>query len=383
MKINVGVMFGGASVEHEISILTAMQAMEHMDKEKYECIPIYCSKSQNLYQDDCLMNLDVYKDLNQLTSTLTPVSMYTSHGVCKIRSTSRFFAKEKTIDFVVPIFHGTNGEDGTIQGFLKMLGVPFCGCDVLGGAIGQDKVVMKELLSFHQIPICPWFSIQRCAYDQERCLKECETLGFPVIIKPANLGSSIGIHIVKSKSVLDAAMQNAFLYDELVVVEKLISSMREFNCSVLGDQEEAQASCIEEVLKGDEILSYHDKYEGKAKSKGMANTNRVLPAILSEQQQNTIESLAISTFQVLRASGVVRIDFLMDEETQAIYVNEINTIPGSLSFYLWQPKGISFSDLIDRLIAQGIKRQRQKSQMIFSYTSNLLSSYHGGSKMLK
>lgn len=381
MKIKLGVMFGGASVEHEISILSAMQAMEHLDKEKYDVLPIYIAKDKKMYQDECLKDLHVYKDLTALCEKLVPVSIFAREQTYWIRSTSHFFAKEKQVDMILPIMHGTNGEDGTVQGYLRMLGIPFCGSDVLGAAVGQDKVIMKELLMMHQIPICPWFSVHK--YEQPQDIHEkLQELGFPVILKPANLGSSVGIQMVKEEADFAAALQEAFQYDENVVVEKVISHLREFNCSVLGDAQNMQTSSVEEVLKEDEILSYEDKYEKGSKSKGMASTRRLLPAPISEDERRMIEQYAIRSFQVLRASGVVRIDFMMDVDNGNIYVNEINTIPGSLSFYLWEPVGIPFSELLDYVVELARQKERRQQAMLFTYTTNILSHYRGGSKKL-
>ena len=383
MTIKLAVMFGGASVEHEISILSAMQAMEHLDKEKYEILPIYIAKDKKMYHDECLKNLQVYKDLEGLCQRLVPITIFAKKQTFWIRSTSRFFAKEKQVDMVLPIMHGTNGEDGTVQGYLRMLGIPFCGSDVLGAAIGQDKVIMKQVLMAHKIPIVPWFSLHKEDMKTYPYMEEIEQLGFPIIIKPANLGSSVGIQIVKTQEDIVPALQAAFLYDEYVVVEKVIGKLREFNCSVLGNVQNAQTSSVEEVLKEDEILSYEDKYEKGTKRNGMAATRRVLPAPLGEEQRQTIERLALRTFQALRACGVVRIDFMMDEENGNIFVNEINTIPGSLSFYLWDPIGIPFQELLDYVIALALQKERQKDTMVFTYDTNILSSYHGGSKKLK
>ncbi len=382
MKLRIGVLFGGASVEHEISILSAMQAMDHLDPLRYEVLPIYVAKDHRIYQDALLSEMKSYKDLEGLTARLTPVTLYARGGRTVIRSISKLLCKEREVDLIFPIMHGTYGEDGTVQGYLRMLGIPFVGSNMIGALIGQDKAIMKQLLQFNGLPIIDWFAIHR-GDTMEDISTKCETLGYPLIIKPANLGSSVGIQLVKQSEDLQEALQEAFLYDEHLVVERCITHLKEYNCAVLGDEYHVQVSCVEEVLKADAILSYHDKYEGNGKSKGMVSANRIIPAPCTQARQAEMEALAQKSFKALRGSGVARIDFMVDEDSDQIYVNEINTIPGSLSFYLFVPKGISFTQLLDELINMAIERQRRQSQMIYSYSSNVLSSFSNGMKIAK
>lgn len=383
MKLKVGILFGGSSVEHEISILSAMQVMNQLDASRYDIIPIYISKDRKFYQSDALKELKNYKDLEALCQKMTPVSIYAKENKVWIRSTTRFFQKEQDIDVFFPVMHGTYGEDGSIQGYLRMLDVPFCGSDLVGAVLGQDKGYMKQVLQAEGLPVVEYTIIHHYDYDPDEIAAHCAPLGWPLIVKPASLGSSIGIHIVKDVTQLQEAIVDGFCYDDRIVIEKAITQMREFNCAVLGDEEGAQTSSVEEVLKEDEILSYHDKYEGTGKSKGMVSTSRLIPAPIDETTRATIEALALQTFTSLNASGIARIDFLMDEADGSIYVNEINTIPGSLSFYLFEPVGIGFSQLLDTLIALALKRYRKQHQMIFSYSSNVLSSFSKGNKMMK
>lgn len=383
MKLRLGILFGGASVEHEISILSAMQAMDHLDERRYTIIPIYVSKDRKLYSSTACRELDNFKDVEGLIKKLSPVSIFAKNNKVIVRSTSRFFQKDQELDLMLPIMHGTYGEDGSIQGYLRMLGIPFCGSDLIGAVLGQDKIIMKQILQANGIPVVDYFEINASNIEKETIMKQCTALGYPLIVKPATLGSSVGIHLVNSFDELMEALKDSFQYDRRVIVEHAISNLREFNCAVLGDEDGAQTSCVEEVLKEDEILSYHDKYEGGGKSKGMVSTSRLIPAPIDPTERVTIEALAMNTFSILQASGVVRIDFLKDETTGTIYVNEINTIPGSLSFYLFEPVGISFSELLDQLIELAIKRQRKQEQMTFTYATNVLSSFKKGSKLMK
>ncbi len=385
MKLKIGVLFGGTSVEHEVSIISAAQAMAALNQEKYDVIPVYLSKNHVLYSSDKLMEMDTYRDLGKLEKTLPQVSLickgskYFLHPV-----NANIFSKPIEIDLIIPVVHGTHCEDGTVQGLFETVGIPYAGCDVIAAAVGQDKVVMKHILQNSGIPIVPWFWFYRYDFEKssEEYLAQASGLGYPVVVKPANLGSSVGITVAKNEVELTVAIHEAARYDAKIVVEKAIVNLREVNCSVMGFDSEMRASVLEEVRKSDDILSYENKYiaGGKGSSKGMASAARIVPAPLSDEMSSEIQRLATNTFKVLGASGVSRIDFLLDANDDQVYVNEINTIPGSLAFYLWEASGMDFSELMDQLVKQAIDRQRMREKMIFSYDTNLLSSYKQGTK---
>ncbi|HZJ85882.1 MAG TPA: D-alanine--D-alanine ligase family protein [Erysipelotrichaceae bacterium] len=390
MKINVGVMFGGESVEHEVSIISALQAIEAIDQSKYNPIPIYISKKSDLFISDKLFDISTYQDLDKLEKECSQVYLYKEKQKVFISPIKqRLFKNEKTsLDVIIPIMHGTNGEDGVLQGYLEMLNIPYSGSDVTASAIGQDKVIMKQVFESNNIPIVDWFWLYSHQFtDQKKYLKMANQLGYPLVIKPANLGSSIGISIVNSDEDFIKGINAASEYDVKIVVEKAITNLREVNCSVLGDIYNNQTSVIEEVGKADEILSFEDKYISNAKGKhgqksqGMASTKREVPAKLSKDLEDQVHKLSKDVVFALNSSGVCRIDFLLDSESEKLYVNEINSMPGSLAFYLWKEKGVDFSEIMDSLISQAIDRQRRKENMTFSYSSNILSSYSAnGSK---
>jgi len=380
--LKVAILFGGDSVEHEVSIISAMQAMAALDQNKYKVIPLYLAKSHKLYSAASLSRIETYKDLDQIEKTVTQISV--------VRENQKFFLKPLVrfkprieIDLVIPVVHGTHCEDGSVAGFLETLGIPYSGCDVLGGAVGQDKVVMKQILENAKLPIVDWlwFYAYEFEKDQTTWLKKIDQLGYPVVVKPANLGSSVGISVAKNEQELIEAVVTASQYDIKIDVEKAVSNLRELNCSVLGYYDQREASVLEEVMKQDDILSYDNKYKGNGKAKGMASATRNCPANVSAALTKEVQGYALETFKVLGAAGVCRIDFLLDDATQKVYVNEINTIPGSLSFYLWEASGKPFAKLMDDLVDIAIRRTRQKDKMIFSYTTNILSNYKsGGSK---
>ena len=392
MKLNIALFFGGESVEHEVSIISAHQAIEALDKNKYNVIPVYVSKERKLYVSDLLKDISNYKDLKHLISQCTQVSITSEDNRVVIRPVkpSLFGPKELgTIDVAIPVMHGTNGEDGTIQGFFEMLRVPYAGCDLYGAAIGQDKVLQKNVLNDNNLPITNWFWVYGSEMDthQSEILDKVHHLIYPVIIKPARTGSSVGISIAHNDEEYLACFDEARQYDEKIITEKVVKPMREINCSVVGDSYSCVASVLEEVssVSQDELLSFSDKYLGGSKSaksegsKGMASTARIVPAPLTDEQTRLIQQLAKETFRVLGTSGVCRIDFLMDADTKKVYVNEINTIPGSLAFYLWKAAGVSFSELMDKLVELALDRERRRSKMTFSYETNILSNFSASS----
>lgn len=380
MKLKVGVIFGGNSVEHEVSIISASQAMAALDPERYTVIPLYLAKTHELYSGPKLMDIAEFKNLKKLMDKTPQVQL--------VKQKQKFYcqavkptlgSKAIELDLVIPVVHGTHSEDGTVQGYLETVGIPYAGSDVMAAAIGQDKAFMKMAFEKAGLPIVDWifFNVYDYAKDTNAILTKADTLGFPIVVKPASLGSSVGITLVNDRSQLDEAIKTAFEFDTKVILEKAVNNLRELNCSVFGDLDSVEASVLEEVYKQDAILSYQDKYQGrgKGKSKGMASTSRICPAKTDPTLTEKIQNMAIDSFNALGCAGVTRIDFLMDGETGEVYVNEINTIPGSLSFYLWEASGVTFTQLMDKLVTQAVNRQRQREKMIFSYDTNLLATY--------
>ena len=382
MKIKVGVLFGGVSVEHEISIISAVQAMNSMDTDKYDIVPIYIGKDRTFYTGKMLMEMDVYKDFEDLKRYAKKVTLIRKDDKFYLQSTGLFKRVVDEIDIAFPIVHGTNVEDGTIQGYLNTLGIPYVGSSVLGAALGQDKVVMKQIFESCDLPVSPyvWFYDNEYLNNTDTIVKSIKKLGYPVIVKPASLGSSVGISVVKSEDDLDEAVMDAITYDTKIVVEKMVENLVEVYCSVLGNYEYAHTSAIEEVMSTEEFLTYKDKYIGGSKgskSKGMASTNRIIPARISPKLKEEVENLSKEAFRVLNLSGVCRIDFLIDKKKEKVYINEPNTIPGSLSFYLWEPVGKKYKELLDEMIMLAIKDYKNKTKKVYSFDTNVLSSFNG------
>ena len=385
-KINVGVIFGGRAVENEISVLTAIQAMEAINTEKYDITPIYISKEGRWYTGEALRQSSNYKNMEQLYSSCEQVYLRPIYGDNKLYKVRKpLFGSDvvTTLDVILPALHGTNCEDGSFQGTIEMTGIPYAGCNVLASANGMDKITMKMVLAACGIPVIDyaWFSDKEWFDREEQTIERIEKqLAYPVIVKPADSGSSVGISAVHNREELKAAVENAITYSKRIIVEHLVEQLKEINCSVLGNYYECEASVCEAPIRSGEILSYEDKYlgggaKGGAKggvkeSRGMHSTVREIPAQLPDEQTNFIRTTAVETFKALNCDGVARIDFMIDEKDNKIYVNEINTIPGSLSFYLWEATGISFGQLTERLLEIAFSRKRDSSFKTTSYKEN-------------
>ena len=391
MKTKVALMFGGKTVEHEVSVISGIQALKSMDTDKYEVIPVYMTKENDMYTGPDIGKIESYRDIPVLLKHSQRVIMVNDGGrVQLVPYPAKMFGGQKpvAIDIAFPVVHGTNVEDGALQGYLKTVGVPFVGPDVTSSAISMDKFITKAVLKEAGVPVLDAKVYTMSDYEYpEKIADDIEkSFGYPVIIKPVNLGSSVGIGVAKSRDELIDAIDDAFRYAARVMAEHAISKLREINCSVLGDENEAFASECEEPLTSGEILSYEDKYVnsgGKkggskggsgSKGAGMANLSRKIPAELSPEKREEIRELAVKSFRALGCCGVSRIDFMIDEEEDKLYFNEINPIPGSLSFYLWEPVGVPYKELLDRMIQLALKRTRVEESLTFTFDTNILAN---------
>lgn len=384
MKINVAVLFGGKSVEHEVSVISALQAMQNMNKDKYQLYPVYITKKNELYYGEDLDKIEEYKNIPRLLEKSTKINIVTDGDkTYLLPQQQKLFSKQKpiaVIDVAFPIVHGTNVEDGALQGFIKTLNLPFVGCDVLASAICMDKYAMKVMLRDAGFPVLDGLRFTVTDYKNSDVIieKTEKKFGYPVVVKPVNLGSSVGISKADNKAEFEDALELAFTFADKILVEPAVVNLKEINCSVVGDYMEAEASELEEPVSADKILSYKDKYlDGGKKtggSKGMTSLKRKIPADISAETATEIKKIAVEAFKYLDCNGVVRIDYLMNSKTGEFWINEFNTIPGSLAFYLWEPLGIKYSELLDRLISLALKRQRNREEITYSFDTNILSS---------
>lgn len=395
-KIKVGVFFGGRSVEHEVSVISGLQAVYAFDTDKYEPVPVYISKDGIMYASGNVGEIEAYKDIKKLISESVRVNLIKDgNSYSLVRYPYKKFGNNvvDTIEVALPVVHGTNVEDGTLQGLFHSLGMPYAGCDVFASAVCMDKESSKLIMKAKGIPVldCVTVNCKEYSADEEGIISLIENgTKYPVIVKPVNLGSSVGIKKAKDRDSLVTALEYAFEYSNVVLVENAVENLKEINCSVLGDRYDAQTSVCEEPINNDEILSYADKYlsggskdsklgaksggklSGSKGSSGMADLKRKLPADISKELEEKVRDYAKKAFQCLGCSGVTRVDFLYNTVTEELYVNELNTIPGSLSFYLWEATGKSFSTLLDDMIKLAFKREREQEELNFSFDTNIL-----------
>lgn len=384
----VGILFGGRSVEHEVSVITAMQIIENIDKTLYKPVPIYVNKEGEWLTGQSLMEFENYKNKNFKDAKKVILSPNHDDGNLYLHpDKSGLFGKKiiETIDIFFPAFHGTNGEDGSIQGLLELINKPYVGAGVLGSSVGMDKILMKDVYKANNIPVVDfiWFYRSEWKEDKEKIMDCIEKdLAYPVFVKPSNLGSSIGISKAKNRDTLKQALEIAASYDRKIIIEKAVENPREINCAVLGYDNKVEVSLCEEPLGWTEILSFSDKYLRKDGKKTGESLNRAIPANLEPSKMEEIQELAKKAFTVIDAKGNARIDFLLDKDGK-VYVNEINTLPGSVAFYLWEGRGYSFKDLINKMIHIAIVTKEEKDNNMYIYESNLFNKTQFGSKNSK
>lgn len=385
MKKSIGIIIGGKSVEHEVSIITGLQVLENIDKSIYEPRIIYIQKDGRWYVGNSLHDITNYKSkkfddaYEVLPGFRNGKLMLYPHPDIK----QGFFGKKYgtyEIDVVFPAVHGTNAEDGSLHGMFQINGVPCAFGSVLSSAVGMDKVIMKKVFQSNNLPIVDYTWFYRSSFGEGRegkkILEEIGELGYPLIVKPANLGSSVGISKAKSFDELLFAINVAMSYDRKIIVEKCVENVREINCAVMGYENDLTASLCEEPVGWEEFLTYEDKYVSK--KKGDSESKKRIPADIDKDVEDAVKNYAKEVFKAVDCCGNARIDFLYDGNN--IYINEINTIPGSLAFYLWEGAGIPFKDLISRIIELAEIQHEQRKANITSYDIDLLNKLGGSGK---
>jgi len=363
-KICVGILFGGRSGEHEVSLQSAASVMNALDPAKYEILPIGITPEGHWRIGSSAAQL-----LSQVLESGDPVTPSVDPVGPKLLSLARPLPAPNSwpeVDVVFPVLHGTFGEDGTVQGLLELADVPYVGAGVLASAAGMDKDVMKRPFRDAGLPVVPWELILRSDWESHPDVvrKRIERkLRYPLFVKPANLGSSVGISKVHNRGELTAGLNMAAQYDRKILVEKGIDA-REIECSVLGN-DDPQASVPGEVVPVNEFYDYEAKYLKEG-------SELVIPARLTARQTKRVREVAIRAFQAIDGAGMGRVDFLLDRKTGKVYLNEINTIPGftSISMYpkLWEASGVPYSQLLDRLIELALERHQEKTRTRFTYS---------------
>ncbi len=362
-KTKVGVFFGGITVEHEVSVITGLQLMNHANADLYEITPVYVDKKGVWWTGDATRDPEYFKTANLMSpSGLTSFTLNPSR------------ASTQPIDVAILCFHGGYGEAGNIQGLLEVAGIPYQGPGVIGAATAFDKIITRHVLAgagFGQADYL-WFTTNEFAQNQQAVIERINQLGLPVFIKPANGGSTVGIEKVKSAEELATAIERVSQFDTRILVEKEITDCIEVNVSVLGIEGSVQASVPEQPIKSDEFLSYADKYERGGKKSGMASATRRIPAPISASLTQKLQQTAVELFRLFDCFGVIRIDFFVEPSEETIYVVELNTIPGSMSYYLWEATQLPYEKLIDRLVEIARERQTRQQSLTNSFDSNIL-----------
>jgi D-alanine-D-alanine ligase len=376
-KQTVAVIFGSRSVEHDVSIVTAQQAIRALDPERYSVIPIYITRDGHWLTGESLLKLDTFKaeDVRTLAgiqpTTLSP--NIAQHGLITPPIASGLFGKSTLtrIDVIFPTVHGTHGEDGTLQGLFELADIPYVGAGVAASAVANDKILAKSVLAQAGLPVVPGVSFSRYEWltDQDRVLKRIEEkLTYPLFVKPATLGSSIGISRPADRQALVLGMEMVLDFDRRVLVESAIQGVTEINCAVMGNTI-IRPSVLEQPVGWEQFLTFDDKY--LSGGDGMKSAERIIPAPLDPELTGRIRQMAVDAFRAIDGRGTARIDFLLKDG--AVYVNEINTLPGSLAFYLWQEEKLSPSAVCDELIRLAFEAFADKRRTTYDFKSRLIT----------
>lgn len=376
-KTTVAVVFGGRSVEHDVSIVTGHQIMQAFDRERYDVVPVYISRDGRWFTGEALRDIKNFEDeiisYKGVESAIISPSVQ-HHGLLVNPIVGRLQKNEIIrLDVVFPALHGSHGEDGTIQGLLELADLPYVGCGVLGSSLANDKAMTKSMLKQNDIPVVPGIVVLRDRWltDRDGVIQQVAAWGYPVFVKPATLGSSIGVAHVKSADMLPMALDIAASFDDRMIVEKALDDATEINCAVMGNGEDMVASVLEQPVSWDDFLTFEEKYTRGGG--GMKSAERIIPAPLSDEMTARVQSLAQETFRVVGGRGTARIDFLLDESNDTVYVNEINTMPGSLAFYLWQESAMSNQAVVDRLVQLAMDTHAAKRRNTYNYQTSLVS----------
>lgn len=399
-KMNIAVIFGSRSCEHDVSIISALQLIEAAKTAGYHVIPVYISRDGLWYTGDALFNVETFRDFNPMGKGITRVSLDVSANAGDLWAwppqRAGLFAKVPApvahIDCAIPVMHGLHGEDGTLQGLLEMANIPYASSGVLGSAVGMDKIAMKQMLRGTGFPVLDfvWFTRDQLALEREAIIEKIERkIKYPAFVKPAALGSSIGVSRANNREELEKAIDLAASYDRRIMVEVGVENPVEINCAALGYGEDVRVSVCEMPIPstGDKFLNFFEKYLRNAgtkgeSSRGMKSLARVVPAPIGEDLTARIQKMTKEIFRTLDCRGTVRIDFILDQN-DVLYVNEPNTIPGSLAFYLWKECGVSFAKLVDIMVEGALLAHADKNKNVYAFDSTILQKVTSGAKGAK
>ena len=396
-KMNIAVCFGSRSVEHDVSVISALQLMEAAEAAGHTVIPVYISREGLWYTGNALRQVETFREFNPMGKEVQRVILDISSGsgdlwAWPLQKTGLFGRLPDPvahIDCAIPVFHGMNGEDGTIQGLFEMAGIPYASSGVLGSSVGMDKIAMKQLLRGAGFPVLDfiWFTRDQLEKDRLKIVERAEQeIRYPMFVKPASLGSSIGVYKALNREELEKALALAASYDRRILIEVGIEHPVEINCAAVGYGENVQSSVCEMPVSAsdDSFLTFWEKYlrNNGAKgpqSHGMKSLSRVLPAPIDAGLTHRIQQMTVDIFKLLDFRGTVRVDYILDHN-DILYVEEPNTIPGSMAFYLWKAAGINFPELVDRLIESAMQAFADKNRSVYAYDSTILQKVTAGAK---
>ena len=376
MKLKIGVIFGGKSLEHEMSIITALQAMDNIDTEKYEVVPIYITKDLVWYSSGCLRYIDSFNNFNLIEKYAKKVNLINKNGKF-ILQTAGLIKRELTeLHIVLPMVHGAGMEDGIVQGYLQLVGIPYVSNNVYSSVVCQDKVFFKELLEYHNIPTVKyvWFFDNEYYNNKEELFKKISKLNYPLIIKPATLGSSIGIRTLKRKEELATTIEEVLKYDRKIIVEEQIENVLEYNISVLKTNDKLYLSAIEEIETNLDFRKYNDKCSLENYING--NIVRTVPAKITDKMNEDIIAQTKKVTSFLNNTGLSRVDFLYDKNRKNLYIDEINSIPSGLSHHLWEEANISYKELLNIMIEDTIKNFNKENDKITNMDMDVLKKFN-------
>ncbi|MCY3715488.1 MAG: D-alanine--D-alanine ligase [Chloroflexi bacterium] len=386
----VAVLFGGRSVEHDVSIVTGQQIIEGFPADRYEVVPVYITRDGRWFTGAPLLQLENFQDealLEKDGIEACLLSPDTRHHGLVIKPLAGRFSRSRVqrLDVAFPALHGSHGEDGSLQGLLELADIPYVGCATLGSALSNDKIMTKLALRQAGVPVLDdmWLTREAWTADPDELVAEiCERFAFPLFIKPACLGSSIGIGRADDEALLRASIDVVVSFDRRILIEPALTDCIEINCAVMGYGDDFEASPLEQPLGWDDFLSYEDKY--LRGGEGMKSAERIIPAPLDAELYARIQALSIEAFKAVDGRGIARIDYLTRPQTGEVYLNEINTLPGSLAFYLWHEAGYSRAQALERLVELARAAHADKRRNSYDYQTDLLSiASQRGSKGVK
>lgn len=380
----IAVVFGGRSAEHDVSIITAHIPIikSLLASGKYEVVPVYIAKDGSWYTDEDMNNMEFFKDSDYESKLNKKNRLQLKFDDGLKLSTGGMWSKPIEVDLVFPAMHGTYGEDGSLMGLLRLANVPFVGCDLFASAVAMDKVLTKQVAASEGIPVVPyvWFTKKDWEENESECLRRANEVGEELFVKPVHLGSSIAITKTRNETELKNAIEVAFHYDEKVLVEKSVPNLIEVTLPVMGN-EEIQFASIERPLNQSDFFDFGDKYlSGGKKSGGVNSQYSEIPAKIDDELSKLVRDYAEKAYKTLGCSGTARLDFLIDGESNTVYLNEINTLPGSLYDHNWKQSGVSNVELVNRLVELAKERFAKQSALTQVFETDILK--HGGGAKL-